>query len=161
MTEATAGLGSRCPVCGANEAEAHRAPCAFEVVGHKSFDTGEIGPQGFPVMRHEPLTRAEAEAFLAAADKAKADRAEKMPTDKDAINAMFSAWQRLKELGWSEACYCPKDGTSFDAIEAGSTGIHDCHYSGEWPSGTYWVADAHDLWPAHPILFRRRVETNG
>ncbi len=52
--------------------------------------------------------------------------------------------------------YCPKDGTWFDAIEVGSTGIHDCHYEGTWPNGHWWVADAHDLRPSRPALFRER-----
>lgn len=156
----TAGLGSRCPVCGANEAEAHRAPCALEVVGHKSFYTGEVGPQGFPVLRHEPLTRGEAEAILAAADKAKAERARRMPTEQDAINAMQDAYVRLTELGWRDAIYCPKDGSTFDVVTPGSTGIFPCYYGGgEWPKGGWWIADAGDTWPAHPVLFRARAKT--
>jgi hypothetical protein len=130
-----------------------------EVVGHKTFDTGEIDcATGFPLMRHEPLTRAEAEAIFEAADKETAARAEKMPDEKAAMRVMFDAWLRLKELGWSEASYCPKDGTPFKAIEAGSTGIFDCHYDGEWPNGTWWIADAGDLWPSRPILFKLNPE---
>lgn len=37
-------------------------------------------------------------------------RAEDMPTEKEALAVMFEAFLRLKELGFSEACYCPKDG---------------------------------------------------
>lgn len=124
-----------------------------DIVGHKTFDTGEIGPQGFPVLRHEPLTRKEADAIFVAADRAKKKRAEDMPDEKAALHAMFEAWYRLKELGWSEAMYCPKDGTHFQAIEAGSTGIHDCNYIGEWASGSFWLYDG-DIWPSHPILFK-------
>jgi hypothetical protein len=82
-------------------------------------------------------------------------RAEKMPDERAAILQMFEAVQRLKELGWNDAIYCPKDGSEFDAIEAGSTGIHRCHYDGEWPNGHWWVADNGDLWPSRPILFRK------
>jgi hypothetical protein len=117
-------------------------------VGHKTFrnDRGEL--------YHEPLTRREADELIAAADAAKAKRAADMPTEKDAIEAMWSAFQRLRELGWHEAIYCPKDGSRFDAIEPGSTGIFRTHYSGEWPKGSWWAEDAGDLWPAHPILYR-------
>lgn len=132
-----------------------------DIVGHKTFATGETGPDGFPVMRHEPLTRAEADAMLADVDKAKAKRAADMPDEKAAINALGEAFQRLRELGWREAMYCPKDGSTFDAIEAGSTGIHACHYQGEWPDGCWWVEDAGDLWPARPILFRVRAALAG
>ena len=92
---------------------------------------------------------------LIAADEAEKDaRAKLMPTDEDALRLMFECYTRLKELGWREAIYCPKDGAEFDAIEAGSTGIHCTHYQGEWPSGSWWIAEAGDLWPARPILFR-------
>lgn len=122
-----------------------------DVVGHKTFSDGEGG------FRHEPLTRAEADAFIAAADAAKARRTELYPTEQDAIRGMWEAYQRLRELGWREAIYCPKDGTYFDAIEAGSTGIHDCTYHGEWPKGSWWVAADNDMWPSHPILYRERA----
>lgn len=90
----------------------------------------------------------------AAAERAKAERARRMPTEHEALHAMWSAYQRLRELGWNAIMYCPKDGSTFDAIEAGSTGIHSCCYVGEWPDGSWWIAEAGDLWPAHPILYR-------
>lgn len=125
-----------------------------DIIGHKTFDTGEIDPTtGFPKLRHEPMTRAEADALWDAAEKAKAQRAETMPDEAAAIHVMFDAWQRLKELGWNDAIYCPKDGSHFKAIEPGSTGIHDCSYEGEWPQGSWWIYDG-DVWPSHPILFR-------
>jgi hypothetical protein len=104
------------------------------------------------------MTRDEAEALWKQADEEKAARARDMPTEQDALKAMFRAYQRLKELGWREAMYCPKDGTHFDAIEAGSTGIHDCNYQGEWPTGSWWIYDD-DVWPSSPILFRERPHT--
>lgn len=125
-----------------------------DIVGHKTFDTGEVDPQtGFPKLRHEPLTRAEAGALLAACDAAKKRRAELMPDEKAAINLFFDAWLRLKDFGWSEAIYCPKDGSPFQVIEAGSTGVHRCRYEGEWPKGSWWVEDG-DIWPSRPTLFR-------
>jgi hypothetical protein len=81
-------------------------------------------------------------------------RALLMPTEQDALKAMFRAWQRLHDLGWRDASYCPKDGSVFKAIEAGSTGVHDCHYDGEWPTGRWWVHAPGDLCPSRPILFK-------
>lgn len=124
------------------------SPGADPIVGHKTFSTPDGG------LRHEPLRESEAAAILAASDRATVARAELMPTERDAIGMFFEAWLRLKELGWKDAMYCPKDGSTFDAIEAGSTGIHRCHYEGKWPTGTYWVESHFDLWPSHPVLVR-------
>lgn len=67
---------------------------------------------------------------------------------------MNEAIEGLKACGWKEAIYCPKDGTRFLAIEAGSTGVFPCYYSGEWPNGS-WFAEAHgDLWPSRPVLWK-------
>lgn len=46
-----------------------------DIVGHKTFDTGEHDANGFPLMRHEPLTRTEADALWEAAKASEADRA--------------------------------------------------------------------------------------
>lgn len=80
--------------------------------------------------------------------------AEIMPTEKDALHLMFAAYERLKDFGFNNSCYCPKDGSVFDCIEAGSTGIHKCVYKGEWPNGKYWILDQGDMWPSRPILYR-------
>lgn len=121
-------------------------PCAIHgaVVGHKTHADGS----------HSPLREVEAKALIAASDSAKARRAEQMPDERSALHAMFNAWLRLRELGWNDAIYCPKDGTRFDAIEAGSTGIHRCYYEGQWPSGRWWIVGDDDLYPSRPILFR-------
>jgi len=100
-----------------------------------------------------PLTREEADALWKMATKQQEDRARYMPNIEAALTLMTQAHHRLKELGWREAMYCPKDGTNFEVIEAGSSGIHVCHYHGEWPNG-WWISDAGDLWPSHPILWR-------
>jgi hypothetical protein len=119
-----------------------------DVVGHKTLrnERGEL--------YHEPLRRDEAEALIASADAARAKRAADMPTEAEALRVMFAAFQRLNELGWRDAIYCPKDGSSFDVIEAGSTGIHRAHYEGEWPKGGWWIEADDDLWPSRPILYR-------
>lgn len=97
----------------------------------------------------------EFEKMLADIEKAKQARAEKMPDEKAALTQMFEAYTRLKEIGWKDAIYCPKDGSMFSSISAGSTGIHKCNYTGEWPTGSWWVYDG-DVWPARPILWRPR-----
>lgn len=74
------------------------------------------------------------------------------------LAAMNDAYQGLKACGWREIQYCPKDGSRFLAIEAGSTGVYPCSYRGEWPNGT-WFTEAHgDLWPSRPILFKPMPE---
>lgn len=118
------------------------------IVGHKTFRDGPIG------FRHEPLRASEADAIMASVREADKRRAELMPDEKAAIRMMFEASQRLMELGWSDAIYCPKDGSVFDAIEPGSTGIHKCFYQGEWPNGFWWIADDCDTYPSRPVLFR-------
>lgn len=120
-----------------------------DIVGHKTFDDGHGG------FRHEPLTRAEADAIIELCEQRKAKRAADMPDVQSAIHAMQDAYLRLKELGWSEAIYCPKDGSLFEVIEPGSTGIHKCHYEGEWPRGRWWINTKDwDLSPSRPVLFR-------
>jgi len=121
------------------------------IVGHKTFDDGEGG------FRHEPLYASEAKKLLAEMEESDQRRAALMPDEKSAISMMFEAWTRLKELGWAEAIYCPKDGSMFDAIEAGSTGIHKCFYSGVWPNGTWYVPAHGDLYPSRPILYRKPI----
>ena len=108
-------LGTACGKC---------EKCKWEkeqIVGHKTLTDGS----------HVPLYKDEAESIWAECEERRRKREEDMPTEQDALEVMFEAYQRLKELGWNNAIYCPKDGTMFDAIEAGSTGIHDCSYRGE------------------------------
>lgn len=78
--------------------------------------------------------------------------------ERRALLSMFTAYDNLRRMGWRDAIYCPKDGTVFEAIEAGSTGIHDCHYHGEWPNGHWWVHTDNDLYPSRPILFRLKEQ---
>jgi hypothetical protein len=92
--------------------------------------------------------------IVAEARAARERRRRTMPTTAAALQVMTQAYERLEELGWRAAMYCPKDRSPFQAIEAGSTGVHDCHYEGKWPNGSYWISADYDLWPANPILFR-------
>ena len=74
--------------------------------------------------------------------------------EKAILEKMVDAFHGLKSLGWKEACYCPKDGSTFLVIEAGSSGTHKCHYTGEWPTGSWWIEASGDLWPSRPILWK-------
>lgn len=74
--------------------------------------------------------------------------------EQAALLKLFDAYQELKRLGWNDAIYCPKDGSMFLSIEVGSTGAHRTHYDGAWPTGTWWIHEADDLWPARPVLWK-------
>lgn len=121
------------------------------IVGHKTY-RGEDGSA-----RHEPLRQSEADALWRSIQDEKAKRAEAMPTEQDAVRAMWSAYQRLRELGWREAHYAPRDGRDLLFVEAGSTGIHRGHVDDPEPgllSPRVWLHSSGDLWPSHPVLYR-------
>jgi len=104
------------------------------------------------------LTPEEIQDVFDSQEKEISQRAVAMPTEQDAIDAMLQAYQRLKELGWNDTVYCPKDGTVFDVIEPGSSGVHSCTYDGEWPKGSWWVHDEHDMYPSRPVLFKLKKD---
>lgn len=103
---------------------------------------------------HVPLSEERASALWEQMKQRRAEISARLPDEAACLRAMSEAFHRLRDFGWQSAMFCPKDGSSFDAIEAGSSGIHRCHYSGEWPDGHWYVEDAGDLWPSSPILFR-------
>ena len=70
--------------------------------------------------------------------------------EKALLVAMFRAFDALRQLGWQDAMYAPRDNSAFLAIEAGSTGIHECTRDNE---GRFWVYDG-DLWPSRPVLWK-------
>lgn len=121
------------------------------IVGHKTFRDGS----GF---RHEPLRKSEADDIIARLDAAKTKRAADMPTEQDAIRAMFTAWQRLRELGWADGRSMPTTGERFAGIRCGSTGIHSMTAErGEGPfASTTWTTYDGDIWPSSvpPVLYR-------
>jgi hypothetical protein len=130
------------------------------IVGHKTL-RGDDG-----TLRHEPMTRTEADAMLAAADAAQAKRAELWPTSEDAVRGMCEAFHRLKELGWSETVYAPPDGRLKRVIECGSSGIHQgyCERRHDRPNDKWWwLPSPGDLWPSRPVLYlpddQERAET--
>ena len=81
-------------------------------------------------------------------------RADAMPTAVYALMVMAEAKKRLEDLGFRDAVYCPKDGSTFDAVEAGCTAVLTCSYLGDWPKGSWFAHEAGDLWPCRPVLFR-------
>lgn len=106
-------------------------------------------------------TQEQADAIFKCLERDERQRIEDMPDDAKAIHELNRAYKRLCEMGWQNAIYCPKDGTVFEVIEAGSTGVHDCIYEGEWPKGSWWVLEDADMCPSRPILFRLKPDDKG
>lgn len=123
-----------------------------KIVGHKTKydERGHI--------YHEPLTESEANALIGSIQKDDKRRKELMPDEKSAIQMLFDAAERLRELGWKNPVYCPKDGTIFKVLEIGSTGQHDCFYMGDWPKGNWWIVGDGDMCPSRPALFKLKEE---
>lgn len=118
------------------------------IVGHKTLRNKD-GSHSC-----QPLKKYEADKIIAEIERKEAARAVAMPSEQSAINRIQDGYLRLKDFGWREAIYCPKDGSKFLIVEAGSTGIHECVYRGEWPEGGWWILSDFDMYPSHPILFK-------
>lgn len=108
------------------------------------------------------FTREQLDALIERADAADAARAAMMPTERDALLVLNEAVRRLKELGWREAIYAPRDGRALQLIEPGSTGIHTGYCRERPASGLpmkwFWIWDD-DEWPSNPILYREAPKT--
>ena len=102
-------------------------------VGHATLSDGT----------HIPLTAADAKAFWDCAEGQRIARQEAMPTETDALRQFHQAYTRLKELGWMEPCYATYRGEC-DIISLGCSAIHRAAYSGEWPTGDWWLRDDMD-----------------
>lgn len=94
-----------------------------------------------------------AATLIRESEAAKEARAVLMPTEEHAVRMMWSAFQRLRELGWKETCYAPT-GVSFPTVSPGSAGIHIASRWEDWPSKDWMVEDRGDLWPDNPCLFK-------
>lgn len=90
---------------------------------------------------HVRLSADEARVIWGACEAADTKRREMMPDSMTALRTLQDALTRLKDEGWREGIYCPKDGTSFALIEFGSTGIFEGSYYGKWPSGSVMFGD--------------------
>lgn len=123
-----------------------------DIVGHKTFSDEEGR------FRHEPLTRAEADALWDSVERAERELDEKYPTEQDCVQAIFDACQRLEKLGWKRADLSPPDRKTRKTISLGSTGIHDAYCetrpqprdAGKW----WWHPAKGDLWPHDPIYYK-------
>lgn len=127
-------------------APGHDGPCAAvpdDVVGRMTLKDGS----------HEPLFKRQADAIWASVKEDRERREQMMPDEAAAIRLLNDAYTRLKDFGWKDPIYAPKDGSALDLIEAGSTGIHRGHYEGKWPTGSWWIVDG-DVWPSRPTLAR-------
>lgn len=104
----------------------------------------------------------DAEAIMARHEAAERERAERMPTERDAIRVMFEAWQRLKALGWRDGRYMPTTGERHAGIACGSTGIHAYSAEQQEPRGTMYTIYDGDIWPTRvpPVLFRPWRDTD-
>jgi hypothetical protein len=98
-----------------------------------------------------------ADQLLAEIEREKEARARELPTIEDCLRMNVKLHQRMRELGWRDAIYCPKDGTEFDAIEFGCGAAGTCHYDGEWPKGSWWMHSEGDLWSSLPVMFKPRA----
>jgi hypothetical protein len=94
--------------------------------------------------------------MLAAVAIRRAERARLMPDAAAALRTICDAVERLKELGWRDGIYMPKDGTTVETVEAGSTGIHKCRYEGQWAEGYFMHMDDRDMYPSRqaPLMWR-------
>ncbi len=96
-----------------------------EYYGHKTMSDGS----------HVPFSSDEAKSLWDQMERRTAERAQRMPDARSALAMISSAKERLRELGWSDCIYCPKDGSKFAVCEVGSTGMWRAFYSGDWPNG--------------------------
>lgn len=99
------------------------------------------------------VTKEQFEQIIAASEAKELAMVAAMPTEQDAIDALFNTYQRLKQMGWKEMPGMAPLGTkSFLSITVGSTGQFVTLPMGERQS--YFVEDGNDLWPATPILWK-------
>lgn len=100
----------------------------------------------------KPIAASTLQELLDECEREKAARDALMPDERGAIFMLFAAYQRLKDFGWRDGMYAPKDGTTVQTISLGSTGIHDCKFA-----GNYWhLFDGGDTYPSsdRPDMFR-------
>lgn len=75
--------------------------------------------------------------------------------EDESIRLLHRADLRLKELGWRDARYAPKN-TPIECIEVGCAAVlTDCHRDdiGFWHTAPSHLSE-HDSWPIKPVLFR-------
>lgn len=119
-------------------------------------DSGYIGHMTMADGSHVPLTEADAKALWEATERAQAKAEADYPDEQTALREMCRAHHRMKDFGWRDGIYCPKDGSEFEVIEAGSTGIFRCRYDGGWPDGMWMTSADGEVYPSSrpPLMFR-------
>lgn len=71
--------------------------------------------------------------------------------EEESVRLVSRIYLRLKELGWRDAMYAPKDSSPLDCIEAGcSVVLTNCARD----ENGFWHYDGNDTWPLTPVLFR-------
>lgn len=102
------------------------------------------------------LTEDEAKALWEAVDASQEKAKVDFPDEQAALREISRAMQRLRDFRWSDGIYCPKDGSEFEIIQAGSTGIFRCRYDGDWPDGMWMTFADDDVYPSSrpPLMYR-------
>ena len=90
------------------------------------------------------------------ADKELSARAEKSHRNMGEIHALTT---EMRNDGWKDICYCPKDGSVFWAWSPVMPNPYRCKYDGEWPNGKWWALMDGDIWPDQPVLFKPDQES--
>ena len=98
-------------------------------------------------------TEEQARQIMAALDADKAKGIDEMPDIEHALRVFTRAYRRLIDLGFREIIYHPKDGSTFEVIEPGSTGIFPCQFWTEPTRGSFWIMQDGGS-PSHPVLWR-------
>lgn len=75
------------------------------------------------------LTPEQAKAMWQQIEHEDAKRALALPSSLDCLKAMCSAEGRMKQLGWRDGRYCPRDGSAFAVCQVGSTGMWRGYWS--------------------------------
>lgn len=95
------------------------------------------------------LTKEEADSLVEAIEAEDAQRAEQMPTARDALGTLISAEQRLQDLGWWKGCGLRvKRGDECAVAENGSTGMWHGRVdgAGEYVMYAGGVRHQRDVW---------------
>jgi hypothetical protein len=123
--------------------------------GHGS-EGGYFGHMTMADGSHVPLTADDAKALWEATEQARKKTEADYPDEQTTLREMCRAHHRMKDFGWREGIYRPKDGSEFEIIEAGSTGIFRCRYDDHWPDGMWLTFAEGEVYPSSrpPLMFR-------
>lgn len=100
------------------------------------------------------MSAEEIEKMIADIERKAAERRERIPDTQAALRLMFDCCERLKELGWRDMIYAPKDMRAEQVITWGSTGI----FAAQWMGSSWFVEDGGDLWPSDPLMYQPSKE---